>query len=187
MLRAVRFAARFGFEIEAGTWEAIRSETSRLRPPAISAERIHEELIKIARLPAARFPARDGAASLASGLLAEFLLPEMLTMVGCTQGAWHHADVWTHTLEALESLPDASRLELRLGLLWHDIGKPATRAETDDAKAVRFTGHATLGAKMVREIMGRLKFSNDEIRDVTTLSQCTCGWESTGRSGRTPR
>jgi poly(A) polymerase len=93
----------------------------------------------------------------------------MLGMVGCTQGAWHRHDVWGHTLAALERLPDESRLELRLGLLWHDIGKPATRTETDDAKGVRFTGHATVGAEMVRALMNRLKFSNDEIRDVTVL------------------
>ena len=168
MLRAVRFAARFGFEIEAGTWEAMRSETERLRPPAIAWERIREELVKIARLPGARFR-RGMELLLASGLLAE-CLPEMLPMVGCTQGAWHRADVWTHTLEALEALPDEGRAELRLGLLWHDIGKPKTRVETNDAKGVRFTGHAAAGAEIVAEMMGRLKFSNDEIRDVTALA-----------------
>jgi poly(A) polymerase len=167
MLRAVRFAARFGFEIEAATWEAIRSETERLRPPAIAWERIREEFVKISRLPGARFR-RGMELLLESGLLAEFL-PEMLPMVGSTQGAWHRYDVWTHTLTALEALPDSGRVELRLGLLWHDIGKPATRVETNDAKGVRFTGHAAVGAEMVREIMGRLKFSNDEIRDVTTF------------------
>lgn len=167
MLRAVRFAARLGFEIEGATWDAIRSETARLRPPAIAWERIREEFVKIAGLPAARFR-RGMELLLESGLLAEFL-PEMLPMIGCTQGAWHSHDVWTHTLTALEALPDDARVELRLGLLWHDIGKPPTRVKTNDAKGVRFTGHATVGATMVREIMGRLKFSNDEIRDVTTF------------------
>jgi poly(A) polymerase len=167
MLRAVRFAARFGFEIEASAWDAIRGETVRLRPPAIALERIREEFVKIVRLPAPRLR-RGMELLLASGLLAEFL-PEMLPMVGCTQGAWHRQDAWTHTLEALEPLPDSAGVELRLGLLWHDIGKPATRIETDDAKAVRFTGHATIGAEMVRVIMNRLKFSNDEIRHVSSL------------------
>ncbi len=167
MLRAVRFAARFGFEIEESTWEAIRAETARLRPPAIAWERIREEFVKIAKLPAQRFR-RGMEALLESGLLAEFL-PEMLPMVGCTQGAWHKFDVWEHTLTALEALPEAAGLELRLGLLWHDIGKPATRLVTDDAKGVRFTGHAAVGAAMAREIMTRLKFSNEEIRDVTAF------------------
>lgn len=167
MLRAIRFAARFGFVIDGATWDAIRSETARLAPPAISWERIREEFVKIAGLPPPRFR-RGMELLLESGLLARFL-PEMLPMVGCTQGAWHRYDVWTHTLTALEALPESASLELRLGLLWHDIAKPATRAETDDAKGVRFTGHATVGAAMVRELMNRLKFSNDEIRDVTAL------------------
>jgi len=77
--------------------------------------------------------------------------------------------VWTHTLTALEALPDDARLELRLGLLWHDIGKPTTREETTDVKGVRFTGHAAIGAEMVRVTMNRLKFSNEEIRDVAAL------------------
>src|SRR5262249_53839909 len=99
MLRAVRFAARFGFEIEASTWEAICAETARLRPPAIAHERIREEFIKIVKLPGVK--ARRGMELLLeSHLLAEFL-PEMLPMIGCTQGAWHRHDVWTHTLEAL--------------------------------------------------------------------------------------
>jgi|SRR5579872_6778833 len=164
MLRAVRFAARFEFEIEPATWTAIQAERARLQPPAIAWERIREEFIKIVRLPAPRF-VRGMELLLELGLLAQFL-PEMLPMLGCAQGAWHRYDVWTHTLVALAALPDSSRVELRLALLWHDIGKPATRVETGDAKGVRFTGHAPLGAQMAREIMGRLKFSNDEIRDV---------------------
>ena len=167
MLRAVRFAARFEFRIEAETWDAIRAETARLRPPAIAWERIREEFVKIACLPGPRFR-RGMELLLESGLLAEFM-PEMLPMVDCTQGAWHLYDVWMHTLTALDSLPDASRAELRLALLWHDIGKPATRVETNDAKGVRFTGHATVGATMVADIMARLKFSSDEIRAVTAI------------------
>jgi poly(A) polymerase len=204
MLRAVRFAARFGFTIEAETWQAICAEASRLRPPTIAYERIREEFVKIAKLPGDKF--RHGMELLLeSNLLAEFL-PEMLPMIGCTQGDWHRYDVWTHTLTALESLPDAAahdtaRLEVRLALLWHDIGKPPTRSvavptsepalpfadashgmgasppsfETvpktaeESVGAVRFYGHPAVGAEMVRTIMNRLKFSNEEIRDVTVL------------------
>jgi poly(A) polymerase len=196
MLRAVRFAARFGFTIEADTWEAICTESARLRPPTIAYERIREEFVKIAKLPGAKFR-RGMELLLESNLLAEFL-PEMLPMIGCTQGDWHPYDVWTHTLTALESLPDDARLEIRLALLWHDIGKPPTRSVVSpapepasppdptvlsittpasedvpaDAEAggnVRFYGHPAVGAEMVRTIMNRLKFSNEEIRDVTIL------------------
>ncbi len=121
MLRAVRFAARFGFEIEAGTWQAICEESERLRPPQIAHERIREEFVKIAKLPGPKF--RRGMELLrASGLLEKFLAP-MLSMIGCEQGHWHPYDVWTHTLVALEHLPDTARLEIRLGLLWHDYGQ----------------------------------------------------------------
>lgn len=206
MLRAVRFAARFGFTIEADTWEAICAEAARLRPPTIAYERIREEFVKIAKLHGTKF--RHGMELLLeSNLLAEFL-PEMLPMIGCTQGDWHRYDVWTHTLTALASLPDAdntARLEVRLALLWHDIGKPLTRSaaapaspissapdanatlpssdefdskqEPDSvsvaaelgAETVRFYGHPAVGAELVRTIMNRLKFSNEEIRDVTVL------------------
>lgn len=185
MLRAVRFAARFGFTIAEETWEAICTEAARLSPPTIAYERIREEFVKIAKLPGAKF--RRGMELLReSNLLAQFL-PEMLPMIGCTQGDWHRYDVWTHTLTALESLPDKTHLELRLALLWHDIGKPPTRsivlpaAEAPDSDLaslredgeasgnVRFYGHPAAGAELVRVIMNRLKFSNEEIRDVTTL------------------
>ena len=178
MLRAVRFATRFGFTIEAETWEAICTEAARLRPPTIAFERIREEFVKIVKLPGPKFR-RGMELLLESNLLAEFL-PEMLPMIGCTQGDWHRHDVWTHTLIALESLPDNARLEIRLALLWHDIGKPSTRtaaraaiesiaAPLSEDGNVRFYGHPAVGAELVRTLMNRLKFSNEEIRDVTTL------------------
>jgi poly(A) polymerase len=165
MLRAVRFAARFGFAIEETAWEAICGEAERLRPPAIAHERIREEFFKIVKLPGAKLR-RGMEMLLESNLMAQFL-PEMLPMVGCGQGAWHLHDVWTHTLVALEHLPATARMELRLGLLWHDVGKPATR--TEDERGVHFYGHAAAGAELARTMMQRLKFANDEIRDVTTL------------------
>lgn len=165
MLRAVRFAARFGFAIEESAWEAIRAEAERLRPPAIAHERIREEFVKIIKLPGPKV--RQGMELLLeSNLLAQFL-PDMLPMVGCTQNTWHLYDVWTHTLVAMEHLPDEARQELRLGLLWHDVAKPATR--TEDERGVHFYGHQKVGADLTRAMMHHLKFSNDEIRDVTAL------------------
>jgi poly(A) polymerase len=166
MLRAVRFAARFGFEIEPTTWAGICAEAERLRPPAISVERIREEFVKIVKLPGKK--AGRGLRLLQEGRLLEQFLPEMLPMIGCTQGNWHRYDVWNHTLYAMEFLPDEARLEIRLGLLWHDVGKPATRTEEPDGH-IRFYKHPSVGAEMTAAMMRRLKFSNDEIRDVTFL------------------
>jgi len=166
MLRAVRFAARFGFSIEESAWEAICAEAERLRPPAIAHERIREEFTKIVRLPGAK--ARRGMEMLLESNLLAMFLPEMLPMVGSTQGSWHLYDVWEHTLTALEFLPNAARLELRLGLLWHDIGKPPTRTETETG-SIHFYGHPTVGAELTRAMMNRLKFPNEEIRDTSAL------------------
>jgi poly(A) polymerase len=165
MLRAARFAARLDFSIEAATWAAMVAEAERLRPPAISYERIQEEFVKIVQLPGPK--ARRGLELLRESRLLEQFLPEMLPMIGCTQGGWHPFDVWTHTLVAMEQLPDDARLETRLGLLWHDVAKPATRME--DERGIHFYGHPVVGAEMARTMMRRLKFSNEEIRDVAAL------------------
>ena len=165
MLRAVRFAARFGFQIEAETWNGIVTEAERLRSSAISAERIRDEFVKIMKLPGER--AKHGLQLLLeAGLLEEFL-PEMLPMVGCIQGGWHPLDVWDHSLLALEALPDAARLEVRLAVLWHDVAKPATKEVTDGH--TRFPEHATIGGQMARTMMNRLKFSNEEIHETVFL------------------
>src|SRR5437667_12651821 len=73
-----------------------------------------------------------------SNLLAQFF-PELLQMVGVTQNEWHLYDVWEHTMVAMGHLKPDAPLELRLGLLLHDVGKPATR--TEDDKGVHFYEH----------------------------------------------
>lgn len=181
MLRAVRFAAALGFRVESEAWRSICEEAGRLVSSAISAERIRDEFSRIVKLPGRR--ARAGMQLLLeSGLLARFL-PEMLDMVGCEQGSWHPFDVWTHTLVALECLPDRAALTTRLALLWHDVGKPSTRTavpapdkpDRDASGApppgveVRFFGHAEVGARIAGTLMRRLRYAAEETRTVTTL------------------
>ncbi len=162
MLRAVRFAARFGFTIEPFTWKAIRQSVLRLS--IISAERIREEFCKT--LMTSRAPL--GLELLkGSGLLAQFA-PELTAMVGVTQNEFHAYPVWDHTLIALGNLPPNASLALRLATLCHDIGKPPTKAMGEDGR-VHFYGHAETGAAVTRRLMTRLKFSNDEIAAVTKL------------------
>ena len=162
MLRAVRFAARFGFAIEPFTWKAIRQSAPRLS--IISAERIRDEFCKTLMTPRAPL----GMELLReSGLLAQFA-PELLEMVGVTQNEFHAYPVWDHTLIALGNLsPDAS-LPLRLATLFHDVGKPRTKGKGDDGR-IHFYGHQDVGAEIVRRWMNRLKFPNDEIAAVSTL------------------
>ena len=162
MLRAVRFAARFGFSIEPFTWKAMRQSASRLS--IISRERVRDEFCKTLLTVRASL----GLTLLKdSGLLAQFA-PELLEMVGVTQNEFHAYPVWEHTLLALQNLPPDASLTLRLATLLHDVGKPRIRSVGDDGR-VHFYGHADAGAEVARRFLTRLKFSNDEIAAVTTL------------------
>jgi putative nucleotidyltransferase with HDIG domain len=161
MLRAVRFAARLGFQVEEETMAAVRQLRDRIH--LVSAERIRDELSRILTEGGAR---RGFELLYESGLLAE-ILPEVAAMRGVEQPPEFHpeGDVWTHTLIMLESMHEPT-LTLALGLLLHDVGKPPTFQVTD---RIRFNGHAELGAEMAVRIMNRLRFSSDEIRQVESL------------------
>ncbi len=149
MLRAVRFAARFGFEIEADTFAAIQDLKSRIG--RTSAERIRDELTMM--LTGGQ---SDRAFQLLmdSGLLGE-VLPEAAAMAGVAQPPEFHpeGDLWTHVKLMLARLHDPSEA-LAWAALLHDVGKPVTRSETD---RIRFNGHAAAGAGMAEEICERLQ------------------------------
>jgi poly(A) polymerase len=161
MLRAVRFAARFGFEIEPGTLAAIQKLHQRIT--RISPERIRDELVRILTEGAPRrgFELLDTA-----GLLAD-ILPEVAAMKGVEQPPEFHpeGDVWTHTLIMLEGLRDPTPT-LALGVLLHDVGKPGT-FRIDER--IRFDGHVELGERMARDILTRLRFSNADIDQAIAL------------------
>jgi len=161
MLRAVRFAARLGFDIEPHTLAAIRElHASILR---VSPERIREELVRILTEGGARrgFELLD-----ATGLLLD-ILPEVAALKGVAQPPEFHpeGDVWTHTLLMLEGLRSPTPA-LALGVLLHDVGKPGTFRV---AERIRFDGHVELGERIARDILNRLRFSNAEIDQVIAL------------------
>lgn len=159
LLRAVRFAATFGYEIEAATWTAVRANAGEIH--VISAERIREELIRIFVSPARvrGFDLLD-----ASGLLRE-ILPEVAALKGCQQPPQFHpeGDVFVHTRRMLELLPEWVSVPLVFAVLLHDIGKPPTFSWDEKDQRIRFSGHDKVGAEMTRAIMERLRFSRDEI------------------------
>lgn len=161
MLRAVRFAARFGFHIHGETMQAIQRMPELIR--AVSAERIQHELARILTEGGARygFELLDE-----SGMLAE-LLPEISAMKGVEQPPEFHpeGDVWNHTLLMLERMYRPS-LTLALGVLLHDVAKPPTFRRAD---RIRFDGHAELGATMAGDILSRLRFSTETIHRVQQL------------------
>jgi poly(A) polymerase len=162
MLRAVRFAARFGFRIEPATFEAIRRHRNFIR--VVSAERVRDELVRILTEGGARrgFELLDE-----SGLL-EVLLPEVAAMKGVPQPPEFHpeGDVWTHVLLMLEHMRHPAPT-LALGVLLHDVGKPPTFAVRE---RIRFDGHPEKSAEMALEILSRLRFSNEDTRQVESLA-----------------
>lgn len=166
MMRAVRFAVQLDFEIEKKTFEAIKKNAKNLK--YISAERIKDEFEKIILSPK---PARGARLLYETRLLFEFI-PEMRESVGFEQG-FHHYDgpyrmVFDHLVAALEHCP-SKKLEVRLACLLHDIGKPATAG--GKGKETTFYNHQYAGAKMAREILGRLRFSRETTEKVVVLVQ----------------
>jgi len=158
LLRAVRFATTLGFTIDPETWKAVQERAPEIL--AVSAERIREELCKILLSPnrVRGFDLLDE-----SGLLHE-ILPEMEPLKGCDQPPEFHpeGDVFVHTRLMLTLLkPDAS-LPLVLSVLFHDLGKPATRV-VDETGRIRFNGHEGVSSEISLKIMHRLRFSNEMI------------------------
>ena len=166
MLRAVRFAARFGYQIEHQTFAAIRKHAAEVKQ--VSAERIREELTKLLTEGAAR----AGFELLDLCWLLPLVLPEIARMKGVQQPPQYHreGDVWIHTLMMLEGLPAGSPMTLAWGVLLHDVGKPATfRSAKETGDRIRFDGHVEVGLAIGRELLGRLKFSNDDTEQILSL------------------
>ena len=165
LLRAIRFAARFDYEIEAETWNSIKSNASGISK--ISKERIRDELTKIL-LNENRVLGFDLLVE--SGLM-EHIIPEILQLKGCEQPPQFHpeGDVFVHTRLMLSLLKDAPSIELVLSVLLHDIGKPATYSFDEEADRIRINGHDKMGAEMSELILRDLKFSNSIIEDVVQM------------------
>ncbi len=163
MLRAVRFAARFGYTIEEKTFAAIRELAPQIHQ--VSHERVRDEILKMLTEGHARraFELLDQ-----SELLAQ-VLPEIKKMQGVAQPPQYHpeGDVWTHTLMLLEGLPAGCSKTLALGALLHDVGKPPTFRIAPDR--IRFDNHAEVGTKMAAEICRRFRLSNEDTGQVLSL------------------
>jgi len=164
MLRAVRFATRFGFALDKKGSEAIKLFAKKIEK--ISAERIRDELSKIL-INKNRVKAIELLDEL--GIL-KHILPELELLKGVAQPPEFHSegDVWAHTMLALEQLPDLCSEELAWTVLLHDIAKPETQGFRDHPKSkITFFEHDVLSARKAQEILERLKFSSDFIEKVT--------------------
>ena len=163
MLRAVRFAARFNYAIEAATFAAVKKMASEI--DVVSRERVRDELT---RMLTEAHPHRAFLLLDESGLLGE-VLPEISAMKGVEQPPEFHpeGDVFVHTLMLLDNLPQPCPATLAWGALLHDVGKPATFRHAPDR--IRFDNHVEVGVKIAQDICHRLRFSNDDTAQILAL------------------
>ena len=150
ILRALRFASQRGYRVEERTASALHRNRAQLAH--ISAERITEELLGIL------CGAHVGAVLMEFPDVIVQILPELAPMVGFDQhNPYHLYDVWEHTVRAVESVrPDPL---LRLAVLFHDAGKPATYT-VDDKGIGHFYGHPVRSHALAAQAVQRLRLSN---------------------------
>ena len=168
MMRAARFAAQLGFEVDPAIITAIKEMAARIE--IISAERIRDEFVKLIMSENPRV----GLTLLVETGLAEYVLPEIPKLKLEIDEHHHHKDVYEHTLKvleqaiALEERLGGPNLVIRLAALLHDIGKPKTR-ELIEGGGVSFHHHEVVGARMAKDRLKSLRFSNDVVSDVSSL------------------
>jgi len=190
LLRAVRFAAQLGFEIEPQTFAAVKKLAPKIE--LISAERVRDELIKLfappypgapascrrvlastnlpsaGRMPALPVAAGRGLVLLRDSRLLPGVLPELIATLLCEQSPDYHPEgtVFEHIRLMLEKMPPDSSPSLPWAVILHDIAKPAT-AERDPATgAIHFYGHEKVGAAMAERILRRLRFPKKQIEEI---------------------
>lgn len=162
LMRAVRFAAQLGFTIEKETLVAVKDKASAIT--AVSQERIRDELVKIVE---STRPEMGFVMLQETGLL-KHILPELEEGVGVGQNKHHIYTVFEHNVKSLQFAADFGYpLHVRLATLFHDVGKPRTkRLQGDD---YTFYAHEIVGARMTENIMKRLAFSHEMVKQVSHL------------------
>lgn len=171
MMRAARFTAQLGLDVDPDVMEAMTAEAHRLE--IVSAERIRGELERLVLSP----QPRRGLELMVYTGVAPYVLPELSDLVSTVDEHGRHKDVYEHTLTvldqamALETGPEGPvpgpDLILRLAALMHDIGKPPTRRY--EGKKVTFHHHEVVGAKMAAKRMKELRFDKATTRAVAEL------------------
>lgn len=164
LMRAVRFAVGLGpgWEIEEETRRAIEKHASLLK--VISKERIRDEFLKIIMCPRAK----DGIDLLKDTDLLRYIIPELLENVGVAQNKHHIYNCYEHAVLSLDyaAEQDYSR-DVRLAALLHDVAKP--RVKEGEGKEATFYNHEVVGARIVEQILERLRFPKEEIKKIVKL------------------
>ncbi|MFN8245255.1 MAG: HD domain-containing protein, partial [Ferruginibacter sp.] len=157
MLRAVRFAAQLGYQIEEKTYDAIGRNAHRIK--IVSAERISDEMNKM--LMCAK-PSIGFDLMYRSGLL-QIIFPQMVALAGAEYiDGKGHKDNFYHTLQVMDNIaPQTDDLWLRWAAVLHDIAKPATK-KFEEGHGWTFHGHEVVGGRMVPKIFAQLKLPQNE-------------------------
>lgn len=168
-VRAVRFSAQLGFEIERETLKAISEPEILKKTSGISLERFRDELLKLMK---AEKPSAGLKLMEESGIL-DIFIPEFKKCRGCIQGdfrGYHQFDVLDHLFYACDGAP-ASKQNVRLAALFHDIGKPDVKRVIPTPQGDQFTfyNHEAKSQQITKEILFRLKFSNAAIANICHL------------------
>jgi putative nucleotidyltransferase with HDIG domain len=168
IMRAVRFAARFGFNIDKDTFDAIIKNVNMLSHIAV--ERVAMELNKMFM----QTPRNNRAFmfnTLRDTKIFDTILPEITAMIGVNQPINFHpeGDVYNHVTKACVNLPDDCPVEVFWATLLHDVGKPATQVYDNNVNWFRFNNHATVGADVAKQILTRFRFSNDFVKIVSSM------------------
>ena len=170
LLRAVRFAAQLGFEIEPRTFAAVKKLAPKIE--LISAERVRDELIKLFAppLPGAPASAARGLVLLRDSRLLPGILPELIATLLCEQSPDYHPEgtVFEHIRLMLEKMPPGASPSLPWAVILHDIAKPATAERDSPTGAIHFYGHEKVGAAMAERILQRLRFPKKQIEEIVT-------------------
>jgi poly(A) polymerase/tRNA nucleotidyltransferase (CCA-adding enzyme) len=162
LLRAVRFHAELGFEIEATTEKAILENSHLLEN--ISKERIRDEFTKLIMSPRPM----DGLNAIKKLGLLPYIVPELEKAIGVEQNQAHAYDVWEHLLRSVQHGADKNYpLDVRLTALFHDISKPETRRRIGNQWT--FYGHEVVGSRVTRKILNNLKYPKDLVEKVTKM------------------
>lgn len=164
LMRAVRFAAQLGFDLDRVTRESVERNAHLIKK--ISWERIRDEFSKILMTEAPM----QGIILLSEVGLLQHIVPEIERGRGVAQNQAHKFDVWEHNLRTLQHAADKKwPLFMRLSALFHDVSKPETKRFSREKNVITFYGHDVVGSRVTREILTRLKYSKEIIEDVTLL------------------
>lgn len=163
MLRAVRFIAKTGFKLDKESFDALKENAHLIRE--VAKERIHDELVRTLKqdnyINAVKIMKESG--------LLEEIIPEIKAQYGYNQNNPHHSfELWEHTQKVLENCKNGDYIT-RFAALFHDIGKPSTQSTDEVTGFSHYYRHEEKGAEITRDILNRLRFTNEEKKNITKL------------------